>query len=86
MGNPTKPKNGTILIRIAKMATIIYCPRCREPHFTSGVICLGIEESCEGWDVLEYVCPTTGEINKAIVRDDGRGDATNAEYEEVYGK
>lgn len=69
------------------MATIIYCPRCREPHFTSGVICLGIEESCEGWVVLEYVCPTTGEINKAIELNVAvRGCATDEEYESVYGK
>jgi hypothetical protein len=36
--------------------------------------------------VLEYVCPEDGAIVKAIVRDDGRGNATDAEYEEVYGK
>jgi len=86
MGNLTKPKNGTILIRIAKMSTIIHCPHCREQHYTSRVVCLGIEESIEGWDVLEYVCPEDGVIAKAVVRDNGRGNATDEEYEEVYGR
>jgi hypothetical protein len=47
---------------------------------------LGIEESIEGWDVLEYVCPEDGVIAKAVVRDNGRGNATDEEYEEVYGR
>lgn len=68
------------------MATIIHCPHCREQHYTSQVVCLGIEESIEGWDVLEYVCPEDGDTTKAVVRDDGLGNATDAEYEEVWGK
>ena len=45
-----------------------------------------VEESIEGWDMLEFVCPETGDTTKAVVRDDGRGNATSEEYEEVYGR
>ncbi len=64
------------------MATVVYCSTCGEKHRTSDVICRNIEESIEGWDVLEYVCPETGKIAKAVVRNDGMGDATD----EVYGR
>jgi hypothetical protein len=55
-------------------------------HRTSEIKCLDVEESIEGWDMLEFVCPETGDTTKAVVRDDGRGNATDAEYEEVWGK
>lgn len=68
------------------MATVVFCLRCREVHRTSEIKCLDVEESIEGWDMLEFVCPETGDTTKAVVRDDGRGNATSEEYEEVYGR
>ena len=46
----------------------VQCPSCGEKHYTNEVEFVNIEESPEGWDLYEYVCPTTNEIAKAIVR------------------
>lgn len=53
------------------MTTVVYCPKCGEQHKTQDLEFLGIEESIEGWDVLEYICPETNEEAKAVVRNRG---------------
>lgn len=46
----------------------VHCPSCGEEHRVKDVEFVNIEESPEGWDVLTFVCPETGETVKAVVR------------------
>jgi len=49
------------------MATV-QCPSCGEEHRVEDVKFVNVEESPEGWDLYEFVCPETGETVKAFVR------------------
>ncbi len=45
----------------------VVCPECGERHDSEEVEGVDIEESPEGWDVLTYVCPVTGNEVKSLV-------------------
>lgn len=49
------------------MATV-QCKECGEQHDTEEVKFVNIEEDIQGYDVLTFVCPATGNETTAYVR------------------
>lgn len=49
------------------MATV-QCRECGERHNTEDVKFLDIEEDIQGYDVMTFVCPVTGNNTKSHVR------------------
>ena len=47
--------------------TVFVCQQCGDEHRTKDVECLDIHESFQGFDVLTFVCPNTGEKTEAYV-------------------
>ena len=47
---------------------VVTCKCCGKEHNVKKVKFLDVEESIEGWDILTFRCPITGDTNKSVVR------------------
>jgi hypothetical protein len=47
---------------------VVQCKECGESHTPKEVEFVNIEEDPQGWDLLTFICPVTGQETKAYVR------------------
>lgn len=45
----------------------VNCPKCGEKHYQGEIETLDVEEDIQGFDIITYTCPATGEVAKAYV-------------------
>lgn len=45
----------------------VNCPKCGEQHYPNDILVDDIEEDIQGFDIITYICPATGEEAKALV-------------------
>ena len=49
----------------------VNCSKCGEKHYQGEIETLNIEEDIQGFDIITYTCPVTGEETKAYVLGQG---------------
>jgi hypothetical protein len=45
----------------------VHCVECQDPHLTSEVEFLNVEEDMQGRDIMYFVCPNTLNESKSLV-------------------